>query len=310
MHNLGLKADGSILAWGSNSAGQTNVPAPNTGFLDVAAGYEHSLALRLDGSIVGWGRNSEGQTSVPSPNTGFVDVTAGAYHSLGLKSNGTIVAWGFDCCGGTNVPAPNSDFVSIAAGLDFSLGLRGDGSIVAWGRNEYGQTNVPAPNPISSLSPRARRTASQSDGGLVLAAICLPERARRMCQTTTVLELIEHGLMVRAAFTSRATLSRVRAGTQQTWTKGATCAHVQCAAVTGACCDRDPFGTCVDGVTHAACECPTCEWVKLGSCSELDCPHAAIPTAGVWGLAILSLLILTGAKVAFGRSRPAELNKA
>jgi len=88
-------------------------------------------------------------------------------------------------------------------------------------------------------------------------------------------------------------------GAHRRWTKGAVCVDVVCEAVTGACCDHDPFGTCTDGVTQAACDCSTCEWEKLGSCSELDCPHNAIPTVSEWGLVILALLLLTGAKLAF-----------
>ncbi len=95
-------------------------------------------------------------------------------------------------------------------------------------------------------------------------------------------------------------------GAQQAWTKGAACGDVVCEAVTGACCDHDPFGTCTDGVTRAACDCPTCEWVKLGSCSELDCLHVTIPAVGEWGLMVLALLLLTGAKLAFRRSNPAD----
>ena len=77
-------------------------------------------------------------------------------------------------------------------------------------------------------------------------------------------------------------------------------------AVTGACCDHDPFGACTDGVTQAACDCPTCEWEKDGSCSELDCPHNAIPTVGGWGLVVLTLTLLIGAKLAFGRSNQVD----
>src|SRR5262245_53873161 len=75
--SLGLRADGSIAAWGSNSSGQCNVPAPNTGYLAVAAGGEHSLGLRADGSIVAWGSNLYGQCNVPKPNGGFVAIAAG-----------------------------------------------------------------------------------------------------------------------------------------------------------------------------------------------------------------------------------------
>jgi hypothetical protein len=33
----------------------------------------------------------------------------------------------------------------------------------------------------------------------------------------------------------------------------------------------------------------------------LDCPTAAIPAMGEWGLAVLTLVLLIGAKVSFGR---------
>ncbi len=83
-HSVGLKSDGSIVAWGSNGKGQANVPAPNSGFVAVAGGGSHSLGLKDDGSIVAWGSNNYGQTNVPAPNTGFVAVAAGAFHNLGL----------------------------------------------------------------------------------------------------------------------------------------------------------------------------------------------------------------------------------
>ena len=56
------------------------------------------LALKADGAIVGWGLNNAGQTNPPpgGPNTGFVAVAGGLYHSLGLRSDGSIVAYSWD----------------------------------------------------------------------------------------------------------------------------------------------------------------------------------------------------------------------
>ncbi|MCH7917814.1 MAG: hypothetical protein IIC50_07490, partial [Planctomycetes bacterium] len=73
--------DGAIVAWGDNDDGQNDVPAPNSGFVAVAAGSVHSLGLKADGSIVAWGNNGRGQNDVPAPNNGFVAVAAGSSFS-------------------------------------------------------------------------------------------------------------------------------------------------------------------------------------------------------------------------------------
>ena len=145
-HSLGLKTDGSIVAWGYNNYGQCNIPSPNTGFTAVAAGYIHSLGLKEDGSIVAWGYDYWGQCNPPSLNTGFVAVAAGGYHSLGLKADGSIDAWGYNNYGQGNVPSPNTGFTGIATGGYHSLGLKENGSVVAWGNNDDDQCYVPSPN--------------------------------------------------------------------------------------------------------------------------------------------------------------------
>jgi hypothetical protein len=168
-YGLGLKSDGSIVAWGKNDHGQCNVPSPNNGFIAIAAGGHYGLGLKSDGSIVAWGRNDYGQCNVPSPNNGFIAIAAGAYHSLGLKSDGSIVAWGYNVDGQCNVPLPNIGFIAIAAGWYHSLGLKNDGSIVAWGNNSYGQSNVPSPNNgfITIAAGGFNSLGLKSDGSIV-----------------------------------------------------------------------------------------------------------------------------------------------
>jgi hypothetical protein len=53
----------------------------------IAAGGFHSLRVKADGSMVAWGRNNYGQSNVPAPNGGFVAVAAGDQHNLGLKAH-------------------------------------------------------------------------------------------------------------------------------------------------------------------------------------------------------------------------------
>jgi hypothetical protein len=93
-------------------------------------------------------------------------------------------------------------------------------------------------------------------------------------------------------------------GDQRVWTDGATCAEVVCDPALGACCDQDVFGTCTM-TTVMACDCNKCVWHKLLTCAQIECTHAAIPTVSQWGLVVLTLLLLIGAKVYFGR-RQAE----
>jgi len=92
---------------------------------------------------------------------------------------------------------------------------------------------------------------------------------------------------------------------QPNWTKLGDCATVGCSAEEGACCDHDTFGQCTD-ITFAACNLiPKGEWTKFASCANTDCTHIAIPTVSEWGLVVLTLLLLVGAKVYFGRRQSA-----
>ena len=174
---------GRIVAWGSNSNGQTNAPA-GTNWIAVAGGYYHSLALMTDGTVVGWGDNGLNQTNTPPGLTNVVAITAGWGTSFALKKDGTVLNWGWnpasgllafatnltsiasisadwDCCmalksnstvvvwgvsthGETNVPSGLNSVVSVAGGGFHCLALRSDGTVVVWGNNANNQTNVPS----------------------------------------------------------------------------------------------------------------------------------------------------------------------
>jgi hypothetical protein len=58
---------------------------PNQDFVAVAAGAYYSLGLKADGSIVAWGYNNHGQVDVPTPNVGFIAFAAGADHNLAIR---------------------------------------------------------------------------------------------------------------------------------------------------------------------------------------------------------------------------------
>ena len=124
-HNLALKSDGSLWAWGANYYGQ--------------------LGLGNDGS--GTERSSPEQVGT---DTNWVAISAGYDFSLALKSDGTLWAWGPRLGSATltidNLPVQvgtDSDWAAIAAGGNgHALALKSNGAVYAWGENYLGQLGL------------------------------------------------------------------------------------------------------------------------------------------------------------------------
>jgi hypothetical protein len=54
----------------------------------VAAGWSHSVALKADGTVVAWGDNIYGQTNVPARLTNVIAIAACASQNLALVGDG------------------------------------------------------------------------------------------------------------------------------------------------------------------------------------------------------------------------------
>ncbi len=142
-HALALKTDGSIVAWGSNSFGQTTVPAGLTGTVAaIAAGGSVCGVVKRDGTVQLWGDTTFGQTVPPAGLANVRQLAIGRNHTLALKMDGTVVAWGSNSSGQATVPAGLSDVVAITAGAAFSVALKSNGTVAVWGTSLV--TSVPA----------------------------------------------------------------------------------------------------------------------------------------------------------------------
>ena len=113
------------------------MPHGLTNVVAIAAGSSHNLALRADGTVVAWGTDSGGSPTPPSSLSNVVAISSETWHNLALRQNGTVVAWGANTFGQSSVPTGLTNVLAIAAGLEHSLALKTDGTLVAWGIASY-----------------------------------------------------------------------------------------------------------------------------------------------------------------------------
>lgn len=96
-HALALTYDGRVLAWGSNTEGQTDVPSDS--FINISAGVDHSAAINTKNELITWGKfliygengcAGQSQTKIfPSVLDGQFGLMASGLHHIILKGTGT-----------------------------------------------------------------------------------------------------------------------------------------------------------------------------------------------------------------------------
>ena len=173
-HSAGIKADGSLWAWGYNNSGQIgdksyqlNKVLPSkvgdNRWVALEAGSYNTFGIKSDGSLWGWGYNSDGElgngehlnvkTEPISIATGTTwrGVEAAMYHTVGVKSDGSLWAWGDNGYGqlgdgtvGTERWSPVSiatgtTWKSATSGFQQTLAIKSDGTLWGWGYNGDGQ---------------------------------------------------------------------------------------------------------------------------------------------------------------------------
>ena len=129
-HTVGLRANGTVVAWGWDAFGMCDVSGW-TDIVAISAGGSHTVGLKSDGTVVATkykGDRYSGQCDV-SEWKDIVAVSAGSVHTVGLKSNGTVVAVGEKYNGQCDVSGW-TDIVAISAGSIGTLGLKADGTTV------------------------------------------------------------------------------------------------------------------------------------------------------------------------------------
>ncbi|MDI9258550.1 RCC1 domain-containing protein, partial [Flavobacterium sedimenticola] len=173
--NFGLKSNGTIWGWGSNSAfGQlgdgteidrltpTQITTA-TNWQKVACGQYSTFALKTDGTLWCAGSNTTGQLGIgSSPNysnvliqmgteSNWLQVSPTNNFTIALKTNGSLWGWGQNdsyqmgngtCCSNRYLPGQigtDTDWVQIeATGVRAALALKINGTLWGWGGNSTG----------------------------------------------------------------------------------------------------------------------------------------------------------------------------
>lgn len=189
-HNIALKSDGTLWAWGQNLYSQLgdgtkitqNIPTrsvPGNDWKQVAAGGGgYSVALKKDGTLWAWGNNWTGQLGIGSTSnsaiavqvgsgTNWIKVWAEGIQTVGMQSDGSLWVWGGDSSSSkVTTPilsptrlSPDTNWVDVSFGYFMALAVKSDGTLWAWGRNAHFYTG--ASNDLANASPA--RVGTNSD---------------------------------------------------------------------------------------------------------------------------------------------------
>jgi alpha-tubulin suppressor-like RCC1 family protein len=126
-----LRSNGSLIAFGSNLYGMSNVPSGLSGVKDIAIGGAHVLALKSDGTVVGWGYNGSRQLNIPYRLSDVISISAFGAYSAALKRDGTAYIWGERQ--NTLSFGSNAKTISIAGDFDYGVAvLNSNGTVQTW----------------------------------------------------------------------------------------------------------------------------------------------------------------------------------
>lgn len=153
-HGAGLKKDGSIETWGSNSLGQLGVDyvtghttghvtvAPAGGWTRVSAGVDHTHAIMINGNHWAWGDNTDYRLGIDAPVASvFSPNMAGSYNDI---------------------------WKDLEAGGNFNLAVKKDGSLWSAGGNDFGQLGLMEDATYDAIAPE--QIGSETDWARVSAA--------------------------------------------------------------------------------------------------------------------------------------------
>ncbi|MGB3464118.1 MAG: cadherin domain-containing protein [Cyclobacteriaceae bacterium] len=144
-HTALLHADGTVsVVSGPNATYDLTPPPGLSDVRSIASGHFHILAIKTDSTVVSWGSDEFGETNVPTDLEDVIAVDGGLFHSMALKADGSLVGWGdnelFDQL---EAPSGLGRFYDLSVGSFHNIALYGNGQIGGWGSNRFAETLIP-----------------------------------------------------------------------------------------------------------------------------------------------------------------------
>ena len=169
-HGLGITRSGSVIGWGNESFGQTNIP-DITNVVQVVAGNSYSAALRNDGRVFEWGSHTAAVGKLiekPVNLERIVSLAGGFTHILGITSKGSVVGWGDNSEGKATPPEGLKNVVAIAANATCSVAAEKDGALSWWGSCPEYLTAKESLQNVTAIALTDSNAVAIVDGSLVI----------------------------------------------------------------------------------------------------------------------------------------------
>ena len=200
-HNLALKTDGTLWAWGNNAFSQLGTGNNGSGhkhnpeqigsdsdWISISTGSRHGFAIKTNGSLWGWGSSDwgelgNGNQKHTSPvqigsDSDWQSVSASTYFSAALKTDGSLWAWGengYGQLGRGSISTKELDRIRIGTANDWinivtgngsrhSMAMKTDGSLWTWGNNYTRQLGDGSPVAPAAITPINHAPVVQSSG--------------------------------------------------------------------------------------------------------------------------------------------------
>ncbi len=167
-HSLGLKADGTLWAWGYNAWGELGVGdhenrgvptrvGTDSDWTAIATACADSLARKSDGSVWAFGLGADNVPRRVDVSHDWREFAAGGADWLGsafavaIKIDGSLWAWELEPPRRSNpaMVGTEADWAAVSAGSLHSMALKTNGTLWAWGGNGAGQLGNGATMPAS-----------------------------------------------------------------------------------------------------------------------------------------------------------------